>query len=253
MQRAFCVISVMVIIAITNIASGEELKFSFSTKVAPEYVFNNGAMAYDGNIIQSNLRFSFRKFYLGIWNSTPIQSKDDLGPLGKETIYSAGFKKDFFEKFFFDVGTLYHDMNLRFTDEGGQWRSNDDLMKIYSELGIKGEFSSAQSWATSLRIEKFIPLSRNSPKNGTWTFLSFVHKWKFNQNTSLFQQARLLFDDGAAGKDKGVIGRYIIRLDQKITKSISLNLEMKINTPITHVDDGRKTETTPSIGLTYNY
>ncbi len=216
-------------------APGPPVSLAISVKAANSYLGGNGGIFHAGEVVQTDLFFSFRNGWYGdLWHSAGLDDNDLSSNYGDELDWSAG-RAGVWRGFGYDVGVIYIDaVGLGRMPNGDVW---GPYLKLSRELG---------ACTPSLKLESYIP--GGTAIEGGWLIHGRVACTK--TTTSGFATTLSLgptYDDGAFGFLPGTIG--VGELSLSIPwRGVTLSPFYKIATPILGADD-RQTEDTYGLTL----
>lgn len=250
MKKAGIILLVVlaVLIAVYSHSYAEEPSFALSTKFWSQYLDNNGAVNHDQPVLQSDLFISLPLgFYFDFWHSMGLDETGLSTDFGDEINYTLGWGGTL-NGFGFDLGFSYLDFIDLFKMPKG------DVLRPYAEINKEFKITEKNILTPYARWDGSFPASGNSPEKDQWFSLGLKHVWQINETAELKQKLFTLYDTGALGFAKAVIGQYNIGLGWNVTKSVTLDLpNFKISTPLTPVNDGRKTEFVIGAGLSLRF
>lgn len=239
------ILAVAMVVMMVSVASAEP-SGSLSSTTAAKYVGGAGTNFYNAPVQQTDLFIILpHGFYVDFWNSLPINGKDNFG---KEVDWTIGWSGKIAES------GLKADIGISYYDFIGLFESSGDAINPYAK--ITKEFSVVakdQTLAVYVKIETPFAASGNSPKSGVRTYLGFIHAWQMSKNASVFQEAYAVYDNGAYGKDGGIIGAYKACANMALSQRFSLGISLVATSPLASMRDGRKTQVVPAVGVTYKF
>lgn len=238
----------VMIIGVYPYSYAEEPSFALSTKFWSQYLDNNGAVIHDKPVFQSDLLISLPLgFYFDFWHSMGLDGTGLSTDLGDEIDYTLGWNGNL-KGIGFDLGFSYLDFIDLFKMPKG------DVLRPYAEINKEFKITEKNIITPYVRWDGSFPAGANSPKGGQWFSAGLKHIWQINEIAALQQKLFTLYDTGALGFEKAIIGQYHIGLGWSVAKSVTLELpNFKISTPFTSVNDGRKSEFVIGAGLSFRF
>jgi hypothetical protein len=212
-----------------------------TSQLLSAYVDDNGAKYVGSAASQSAACFNlFGGSWLEIWNSQSLRTSK-----GNEIDLTLGLTKEISEVEF-EVGVSYVDLDtLLKVNRGDAWKGYVSAKKSFKA----GE----QTLTPFVKVHGYLPVKGNSAdEKGINVMTGLEHSVPFAEKINFSHKAYVLYDDGAIGYDTAVIGSYEAGIEAKLVGSLALTLSTKVTTPLSAVNDGRKTEIVPAFGIKFD-
>lgn len=217
--------------------------FTVASQLLSKYVDDNGAKYTSGAVLQSS---ALANLPLGVWfeawnsKSLRISERNELD-------LTLGMTKEIFG-IEVEVGVAYVNLERLMKSNQG------DLWKGYASMKRGFKIADSQTMAPFVRIQGYLPVRGSSAdEKGFNATLGIEHGVDMTKGVNFSQKTSFLYDDGALGFDRAVIFGYEAGLEAKICGPASLTISGRITTPISAVNDGRKTEIIPAVGVKFNF
>lgn len=226
------VISVVMTVAVMMFSvANAEVSGNLSTKFLPQYVGGDGAVAYDQEVVQTNLFIILpNSIYFDFLGSKSFTGQN----YGNELDFTAGYSKEDF-----NVGISY--WNLLPVDT----LNKDDMLSPYAEIYKKvgGGFT------PFAKVEVLIPLDGSKKKIRTHG--GTKHFWQATEKIAISQKLSAVYVSGTSDSKEGLVARHDIGLSWFATKDFSVDISNNSYIPLNKTD--RKTQVVPGIGATYHF
>lgn len=202
----------------------------FTSKVKTMYLGGNGAVFYDGPVLQSDLYLGWDSgFFVDVWTSTAANTRRNFD---KEIDFIIGYNGQIGDmKFAVDVGYFVLVIS--------------DVVNLNVDLNPIGPLF--------LRAELYAPVHSGGPKSGFVPAMGLRNRFSLSPLTTLVIEEWLEYDSGAFGFEKGLFAQGYVGLDVTMTESISLTGGMTWSAPLKSINDGRKNELSVQVGLVYEF
>lgn len=214
-------------------ASAEEYEFSgtISQETISQYLGTNGAVFHPDPVSQVDLWINLPKdWYVDLWWSAGFDNESNFGD---EIDWTAGKV--------FNLGDTSIDAGVSFFDTHDLFSSGGaigDVVRPY----VRFNRNVTKNVGIYLDVERYIPL-REGIQGGINFIAGIKHSFEVSQNTNLWQNVSVRYDDGSFGFDEGLIGFYKAGLDWEINDSSTLTFPtIRASTPLSAMDDSRKAE-----------
>ncbi len=230
---------------------GISLADHFSTQIKDKYVLGKGLNIYDDPVIQRDVFVELgRGFYVDLWWSTGLDEPNlNLGN-DDEVDWTTGWKGEVGGNCKLDIGIAYFDLTKIFSIEEG------DVIQPFAELGRKYELDSRHSFTPYIRAVGLVPIGWDKDaRSGAHIFLGLKHDWQPCELLGVSQKFAVMYDTGTlVSSDRGFLGNYDLGLNWKVSKRATVNLpSFKLISPISDLDDGRKTQHVVGGGITFSF
>jgi len=259
LKPSILILATLAILLAAQCAFAEEreeqppLSFKLSTGAYSKYLLEAGNLAYDGPVVQTDLTLFFNKppikgAYFNVWWSAGFDDSNLNSNYGDEVDYTVGWAGEV-KGFTLDIGVSLFEMYRIGSLKG-------DIIHPYLEVGRPFHLSPQHTLTPFFKVTgvSFLPDEEGDRPDGALRmFLGAKHLWSITPGFSISQRAYVLHDEGACGRDSGFIGRYFAGFEKSIAKGLSFNAGITVSSPITHLDDDRKTEVVYGGGLVFRF
>ncbi|KKQ52436.1 MAG: hypothetical protein US70_C0009G0031 [Parcubacteria group bacterium GW2011_GWD2_38_11] len=265
MRELFIIMVVVLLVSFSNVVFAveeeaaritmEELKkrnieVNFSSKVLSKSVGDAGTVFYNRSVVENELTITHTPsgVYLEIWVSTSLKNAGVSTNYGNEIDYTLGWAGEV-AGIGIDAGVSYWDIATLFESPEG------DIVQPYLELNKKFDIiEEGHTLTPSIKAEYGIPAKGNDVgSKGLHMHTALKHNWEISKDFSINHQVEMVYDYGAYGADKALIGAYEVCPSYVVADWLSLDASAKVISPLTKVDDGRKTEWIYGGGVTFSF
>jgi hypothetical protein len=223
--------------------------WSISTAFRSQYVFSNGALAYDKFVAQPNLFVKLQNgFTMDVWSSIPVDTSDIGDNFGTELDFTVGWSGEVYG-FNLNLNANYYDMYRVFrADESDMWVPT---------------FETSYDFALTpeITVSPYFKLEVNFTTNGatvgeTFERLGTRVSWKMNDLVTLAGDTYALYDPGILGGDVAWIGSAEASVLWDVGGGVIVEFPyVRVISPFdsTKGTDDRGTEIIYGAGMTLNF
>ena len=218
-------------------ASADGFSGVLTSKLASNYIQQNGVKAYDHFVWQSDLLLKYSidganpvSVYGDVWGSHGLDG-NNVSRMGEEVDYTVGITVEPKKLLYVDLGLIYNDFN----NFDGLGSMKGDYFKPFLEVGKKIAIGENNFITPFARMELPMPAKGDVPEGGVLTFIGAKHLWKIAKPLDFNQQLRFLWDDGVAQRDTGLLMRWRGEFEYRIIPAVGLTAEAMLNAPLTEL------------------
>ncbi|MBP9822065.1 MAG: hypothetical protein KBC81_01295 [Candidatus Pacebacteria bacterium] len=213
-----------------------------STTTWPDYVGMNGAVFHPATVQHSVATASLGKAYVGTFLSAPLAQRDLTPNFGNEVDLFGGVNGQ-------TRGISWNiDVNYVGVTPVAKHAGDAFVVSLTAKRNFK--IGANSTLTPSMTFQRAMPV--NGPTPGAGNFLRGKIGWGLNKSSwSLGADAELAHDSGAFGFNPGYFTRLGANIGRAFNKKLRLDLPIKLDQPLSHFGDGRKTEF--RMGLTLSY
>jgi hypothetical protein len=230
-----------------KVCEKDPVRFSLSTSTGMKYLGLADEMLSQHPVQQT----SFTAFlpcgiYAGAFNSASIAHNDDHPDYGNEVDITLGLNA-LIKGNAFNINGTYVDLSpLTQIPTGDVFQFSERVSRTLP-LGKK------QSIAPYIWLREVMPVRGPTPIGGWFGHGGAVFQRSFGSKVSNAIDLSTVWDSGALGNNPGLIGTATDTLSWKRGEHISLQLPINVQTPLTHTQDGRRTNVTAGIGISFSF
>lgn len=219
--------AIVVVLTLASSASAQQI--TATSKAKGDYLGADGAIFYDGAVLQSDLSLSWKSgLFAGIWTSTAANTALEFD---KEVDMFVGYGSK--------VGRLKYTLDAVYFVVQGIDVANANL-----ELGLGPTF---------VRVEGYTPVQSGGPRKGLIFATGVRQDFQVAERIVLNAAGLLKHDSGAFGFDRGWLAQGYTGLSVEIVKKTSLVGGARWSTPLSKMTDGRKTEIVWELGVSRSF
>lgn len=227
-------VTFFVLFLLSGIVRAQDITVTTKTKAI--YLGGNGAVFYDGPVQQTDVFLGWKNgVYADVWTSTSFNTKKNFG---KELDLTLG-KADEFGKFNYSININYFAIVVT------------DVVNVNAELGRGFQLNRQTNVSTFVRGEYYFPVHGNEPRRGAMGVIGIKGGTDLPARLGLAMNAQLKKDSGAFGFNSALLGQGRADLSFKVSGKFSILGSVNFSSPLSHVTDGRKTETVWEFGISY--
>jgi hypothetical protein len=224
--------------------------FELSSKFLSKYVDEAGINIHNKPVIQSEIfvRHTSSGIYLDIWYSTTAKNAGKDNNAANEVDYSVGWNKT--------IGPIAVDVGVTYIDLTSLYKGLDgDIIQPYIVFYKDINVADNHMITPFMRAEYGIPAKGNDPSLKGLRIHSGVKTLSkiSNNKITINQKLTIVYDDGSYGMNRAWIGSYEIGPSYKVNDWMSIDLNGRVVSPLSHVNDGRKFEWIFGFGLTFYF
>jgi hypothetical protein len=247
-KMLFVVVAALVCFVGSAQAADENTVVVFSSKVLSQYVGDTGAVFYHKPVAQSELTIAVGKgFYANIWTSVSLEDAGRNSNYGNEVDWTAGWSGETVG-LTVDTGVSYFDLLPLFAGHEG------DVVQPYCELSKEFVVAEGHTLTPSVKAEYGIAAQGNAVESkGFHSHVALKYGWQATEKAALSQKVVASFDDAAYGLERGWVGSYEAEASYALASWASIKASGKIITPLSDVQDGRRTEVIGGAGFALSY
>ncbi len=202
---------------------------SITLEVRSDYVPQNGARIDSTTVIQLYAALPVGPIYFAVWGSRSADQNIHL-QYGNELDLTVGVSGKV-KSFDFDGSLTY----LFFSPIDS---SQGDM----ASLKIQASRPLGAGFIALTALEPYWPVHGRLPKRGTFVRNGISYASGDEYNLARFQAlARADYDSGAFGNEAAWIGRFQAGIRFRLTSHLRAGPSLLVSTPLTDVEDGRKT------------
>ena len=218
----------------------ESASWSYNSLIADKYLYSDGDVACEKPVAQTGMNVSFENgLYMGVWNSKPLEADDES--FGNEQDFNIGLSKSF-SNIDLDFGITYCD-EPKMNDYG-----IDDL--IYSYVKISRTVQGVTFFAL---FEQNDVMPNSSYCGGNFYRFGVSNKTNLSDDQFVLKHSLdYVFDTGNFSLNRGVFIEWKVELDSRLTKNLTLIVQMNYYVPCT-VYDRRSLSRALAIGVSYEF
>ncbi|MDZ4206044.1 MAG: hypothetical protein U1C12_02415 [Patescibacteria group bacterium] len=236
---------ILLLVSLTPLsARAEESSLSVTaySKFWSKYIGGNGRIFHDAPVSQSGLIIGWGEGYsLDFWGSYPLDGKDGFGKEIDVTLCKA---TEFGKSWSFEACLAW----FHLTPKGFS-----DIISPQAKLARRFVLSDEHTLTASLEIEFYFPTGK-LPTWGVLPEAKLVHSWRVADFLTLNHGPLIKPDHGAFGNDPTVLGGYNAELVWRLNKHLTVQVPMvKFMSPMSKVNDGRKSTTVVGTGLAVSF
>lgn len=237
MKKVICLlVAAFVLFAISSVSAEEKVSASISTRLLPKYVLDNGILAYDRTVVQTDILLRFPSgFYIDLWDSKGFVGENRGNQVSPTVGYNLLISRE--NKIGIDFGLTYLDLSPVSRVPRGD--RIEPYIEVYKKFG-----SGLTPYA---RVEVFFPARGASPNTETRSHLGTRHFWQIANSVTLGQNLKLLYANPPLN-NPGLIVKHYAKLSWFVSKSVSIDASNCLFMPFEH--KSHKTQIVPGIGLT---
>ena len=191
--------------------------------VLDKYLLRNGKVLYKRPVFQTDLNVQFKNgVYVDLWGSTGLNRKENFG---REVDLTVGYANPHF-----DFGVSYYNLvPLQ--------KLSGDLIDAYAEM--RRTFTLGDHALTPYaKVDAMIVTKDTGRNSGFFGAIGARHAWQIHPRVSINESIELLYDSSIFGGDSGLVGRYDMGINVKLSKSVTVTpVVLKVSTPFTHMSD----------------
>jgi len=244
-KNTFVVVLGMIMVLAVQVLAAPSA--SFSTGFANKYIaFGSGSELYGKAVNQTDFNVAFENgVYVDLWGSKALNAGSWGSNFGDEVDYGIGWAGKIGNGFSLNAGVTYFDEPMAGTfGECDVWYTH---VKVSHDLELNGlgTFNAFGAY------ENYTTMPGTSYEGGNiWSVgLSKTQSYK---DLSVNASEVLIYDEGAFGNDRGLLAKFGLELDWKVTKHVTLVApSVTFYVPVT-VSDSRNNELVVYGGVSVN-
>lgn len=225
-----------VLFAISYVSAEEKVSASISTKLLPKYVLDNGILAYNRTVVQTDILLRLPSgFYVDLWGSKGFVGENRGNQVSPTVGYNLLISQE--NEIGIDLGLTYN--NLSPVSRVPRGDRIEPFIEVYKKI--------SNGLTPYAKIEVFLPAKGATPNTETRSHLGIRHFWQITDSVALSQNLKLLYANPPL-KNPGLILKHYAKLSWFFSKSVSINASNCLFVPFEH--KSHKTQIVPGIGLT---
>jgi len=230
-----------------RVRGSEPITWAIDQQFQPRYHGLNGGEFHSSPVVQTSITASTGSCFANFWHSAGFDDLSLSSNFGDEFDLSAGCSKSFGKATINGGLLLFNIVPLQKLPRG-------DLMQPDFRTSYKIWESETHTLAPFVWVRYAFPLGKG-PKAGLFVHYGANHNWQIAPRLSLSHNTELLHDvNGAFGFDKAWVAAWYGQMRFRLTKKLKLIVpSFRLSTPITDVQDGRKTHVTIGVGWAYSF
>lgn len=227
MRQSVCALVVVFLVMFTSPVAAQNV--TMTSKAAPVYLGANGAIFYDGAVLQSDAVISWDSgFFAGVWISSAGNTAHDFD---KEIDLFAGYGGK--------VWGLGYSASVMYL-----------VIQGIDVVQVAGEVSSGPLF---VRVEGYSPTQSGGPGRGILAYGGLRTSGDLSKRVKLYMEGWVKNDSGAFGFERTLLAQGYHGLGITITDATALRIGGRWSAPLFRVNDGRKTELAWEIGLSRSF